>query len=61
MPLVAISVRYRWSNGEGQSAVGVLVGQGTEGQEKLAPLRIDLGARSWNGLGVRRYEKGVRR
>ena len=61
MPLVAISVRYRWSSGEGQSAAGFLVGQGAEGQEKLAPLRIDRGARSWNGLGVRRYEKGVRR
>ena len=61
MPLVAVSVRYRWSSGDGQSAVGFLVGQGAEGQEKLAPLRIDRGARSWNGLGVRRYEKGVRR
>ena len=61
MPLVAISVRYRWSSGEGQSAAGFLVGQGAEGQEKLAPLRIDRGARSWNGLGARRYEKGVRR
>ena len=61
MPLVAISVRYRWSTGDGQSAAGFLVGQGTEGQEKLAPLRIDRGARSWKGLGARRYEKGVRR
>ena len=61
MPLVAISVRYRWSNGDGQSAAGFLVGQGNDGQDKLAPLRIDRGARSWNGLGARRYEKGVRR
>ncbi|MEO7814023.1 MAG: hypothetical protein ABIR87_01110 [Sphingomicrobium sp.] len=61
MPLVAISVRYRWASGEGQSAAGFLVGQGSEGQEKLAPLRIDRGARSWAGLGARRYEKGVRR
>lgn len=61
MPLVAISVRYRWSTGEGQSAAGFLVGQGSEGQDKLAPLRIDRGDRSWNGLGARRYEKGVRR
>ena len=61
MPLVAISVRYRWSSGDGQSAAGFLVGQGSDGQDKLAPLRIDRGARSWNGLGARRYEKGVRR
>ncbi|MCY7279563.1 MAG: hypothetical protein LH610_01450 [Sphingomonas bacterium] len=60
VPMVAISVRYRWSNGNGQSAVGFLVGQSGEGQEKLAPFRIDRGARSWKGLGVRRYEKGLR-
>jgi len=61
MPMVAISVRYRWSTGDGQSAAGFLVGQGADGQDKLAPLRVDRGARSWNGLGARRYEKGVRR
>ena len=60
VPMVAISVRYRWSSGDGQSAAGFLVGQGAEGQEKLAPLRLDRGARSWKGLGVRRYEKGLR-
>ena len=27
----------------------------------LAPLRVDQGARSWAGLGARRYEKGLRR
>lgn len=60
MPLVAINIRYRWSSGGGQSAVGFLVGQGKDGQEKLAPLRLDRGARSWTGLGARRYEKGLR-
>ena len=60
MPLLAISVRYRWSSGDGHSAAGFLVGQGKAGQEKLAPLRLDRGARSWKGLGARRYEKGLR-
>ncbi len=60
VPLIAVSVRYRWSSGEGQSAAGFLVGQGGEGKEKLAPLRLDKGDRSWKGLGVRRYEKGLR-
>ena len=60
MPLVAISVRYAWSSGSGQTAAGFLVGQGAAGQEKLAPLRLDRGNRSWKGLGVRRYEKGLR-
>lgn len=57
-PMVAVSVRYRWSSGEGHSAAGFLVG--AEGQDKLAPLRLDRGARAWKGLGVRRYEKGLR-
>jgi hypothetical protein len=60
VPLIAISVRYRWSSGEGQSAAGFLVGQSGEGKDKLAPLRLDKGDRSWKGLGVRRYEKGLR-
>ena len=60
VPMVAISVRYRWSSGAGHSAAGFLVGQGAEGQEKLAPLRLDRGSRSWTGLGARRYEKGLR-
>lgn len=60
VPLVAISVRYRWSSGEGHSAAGFLIGQGGEDREKLAPLRIDQGDRSWTQLGVRRYEKGLR-
>ena len=60
MPLVAISVRYRWSSGGGQSAAGFLVGQGADGQAKLAPFRLDRGSRSWKGLGARRYEKGLR-
>ena len=57
VPMVAISVRYRWSSGAGHSAAGFLVGQGAEGQEKLAPLRLDRGSRSWQGLDARRYEK----
>ena len=60
VPLLAVNVRYRWSSGEGQSAVGFLIGQGGDGKDKLAPLRLDKGDRSWNGLGVRRYEKGIR-
>ena len=61
MPMVAVSTRYRWSSGEGQTGASFLVGKGKEEQERLAPLRIDQGTRSWQGLGVRRYEKGLRR
>ena len=61
MPMVAVSTRYRWSSGEGQTGASFLVGKGKEEQERLAPLRIDQGTRSWAGLGARRYEKGLRR
>lgn len=60
VPLIALSVRYRWSSGEAQSAAGFLVGQAGEGKDKLAPFRLDRGPGSWKGLGVRRYEKGLR-
>jgi hypothetical protein len=60
MPMVAVSTRYRWSSGEGQTGVSFLVGKGQEEQARLAPLRVDQGARSWKGLGARRYEKGLR-
>ena len=61
MPMVAVSTRYRWSSGEGQTGAGFLVGKGQESADRLAPLRIDQGSKSWKGLGVRRYEKGLRR
>lgn len=61
MPLVAISTRYRWSSGEGQTGAGFLVGRGKEEETRLSPFRTDQGARSWKSLGARRYEKGLRR
>lgn len=61
MPMVAVSTRYRWSSGEGQTGAGFLVGKGQEAADRLAPLRVDQGSRSWKGLGARRYEKGLRR
>ena len=61
MPMVAVSSRYRWSSGEGQSAAGFLVGRTANDSERLGPLRLDQGARGWKGLAARRYEKGIRR
>jgi hypothetical protein len=61
MPMVAISSRYRWSSGEGQSAASFLVGKAANDSAKLAPLRLDQGSRGWKSLAARRYEKGIRR
>jgi hypothetical protein len=61
IPMVAVDARYRWASGEGQTAVSFMVGRGKEEDDRLAPLRTDQGPRSWQGLGARRYEKGLRR
>lgn len=60
VPLVAVSVRYRWSGGHGQTGAGFLVGRDKQGEQRLGAFRLDQGARSWDGLASRRYEKGLR-
>jgi hypothetical protein len=59
VPLIAFNALYRWSGGDGQSSVSYLVGRDTQG-EKLAPFRVDLGARVFRGLGSRPLPIGVR-
>lgn len=62
IPMVAVSSRYRWSSGEGQSGASFLVGSAAANDSaKLGPLRLDQGARGWKKLAARRYEKGIRR
>lgn len=62
MPMVAVSSRYRWSSGEGQSGASFLVGSANAKDDaKLGPLRLDQGARGWKKLAARRYEKGIRK
>jgi hypothetical protein len=62
IPMVAVSSRYRWSSGEGQSGASFLVGSATAKDDaKLGPLRLDQGARGWKKLAARRYEKGIRK
>lgn len=61
MPMVAVSSRYRWSSGEGQSGASFLVGSAANDAAKLGPLRLDQGSRGWKSLSARRYEKGIRR
>jgi hypothetical protein len=59
VPLIAFNALYRWSGGDGQSSVSYLVGRDTQ-SEKLAPFRLDLGARVFRGLGSRPLPTGVR-
>lgn len=60
IPLMAINALYRWSGGEGQSSTSYLIGRDTNG-EKMAPLRLDLGPRTFRQLGARPHTLAVRK
>jgi len=60
VPLIALKAMYAWGGGAGQSSAAWLLGRDTKG-EKLAPFRVDLGARVFRGLGARALPISVRR
>lgn len=60
VPLIAFNVLYGWSGGTGQSSASYLVGRDTAG-EKMAPLRVDQGARTYRGLGAREHSLRIRK
>jgi hypothetical protein len=55
VPLVAFNILY----GGGQASASFLVGRGGEGDEKLAPFRLDLGPRIFRGLSARPHSAGL--
>ena len=59
VPLVGVNALYRWSSGEGQTSASYVVGRDTQ-NEKMAPLRLDLGPRIFRGLGARAHDVAVR-
>jgi hypothetical protein len=61
VPLVAFNALYSWSGGEGQDSASFLVGRGDDDSAKMAPFRLDQGARSWTGLGARQHSDGLTR
>ena len=61
VPMVAINAAYRWSGGELTDSSSFLVGRGEADEGKMAPFRLDLGARSWSGLGARLHSTGLQR
>lgn len=60
VPLIGFTALYSWSGGDGQTSASYLVGRDTQA-EKMAPLRLDLGPRTFRGLGAREHNVGVRR
>lgn len=59
VPLIALNAIYRWGAGEGQTSAAFLLGRDTKG-EKMAPFRLDLGARVFRGVGRRELPIGIR-
>ena len=60
VPLIGFNALYSWSGGDGQTSASYVVGRDTKA-EKMAPLRLDLGPRTFRSLGARQHNVGVRR
>ena len=58
VPLVAFNVLF---SGNSQKSASFLVGRGNEGDDKLAPFRLDLGPRIFRGLSSRPHSAGLSR
>lgn len=61
VPLVAFNILFRGGGSEGQASASFLVGRGDDGDEKLAPFRLDLGPRIFRGLSARPHSMGLSR
>jgi hypothetical protein len=59
VPLVAVNAFYRWSGSELSGSASFLVGRGDSEAAKLAPFRLDQGARSWSSLAARLHSNGL--
>ena len=59
VPVVAVNASYRWSGGDLRNSSSFLIGRGDGEGGKMAPFRLDLGARSWSTLGVRLHSSGL--
>ncbi len=60
VPLIGFNAYYRWGSGEGQTSVSFLLGRDTAG-EKMSPFRVDIGPRTFRGLGAREHTLRVRK
>lgn len=61
VPIVAINALYRSGGAEVVESSSFLVGRGDAEAGKLAPFRLDLGARNWTGLAARLHSTGLKR
>jgi hypothetical protein len=59
VPVIALNAHYRWGGDELKVSSSFLVGRGDAEGGKLAPFRLDRGARSWSGLAARLHSSGL--
>ena len=59
VPVVAVNAHYRGSGAMLTESVSFIIGRGDAEAEKLAPFRLDLGARRWTGLAARPHSSGL--
>ena len=59
VPVVAVNAHYRGSGAMLTESVSFIIGRGDAEAEKLAPFRLDLGARRWSGLAARPHSSGL--
>jgi hypothetical protein len=60
VPLIGFNAVYRFSGGQGQSSVSYILGRTGSG-EKMAPLIIGEGTKTFSGLGAREHAIRVRK
>jgi len=59
VPLIAFNASYRLGRTEGRTSAAFMLGRNTQ-QDKLGPLRLDLGPRDIRGLGARVLPTGLK-
>jgi hypothetical protein len=59
VPVIALNAHYCWGGDELKVSSSFLVGRGDAEAGKLAPFRLDRGARSWSGLAARLHSSGL--
>ena len=59
VPVVALNAHYRWGGDELKVSSSFLVGRGDPEGGKMAPFRLDRGARTWSGLAARLHSSGL--
>jgi hypothetical protein len=60
VPVIGFNALYSWSGGNGQSSASYIVGRDSAG-EKMAPFRVDAGARTFTDIAAREHTLSVRK